>query len=397
MYQEYYQTHQLISESASAVSWVGSLQAFFLFAGALVGGPLFDRYGEKVLLFSFLLLISSTYPIRFTYQSEPSTDTASQVIWPTAFLYIFSLFMTSLCTRYWQFMLAQGILGGISMGMTMAPSMAATPQYFNKKRGAAMGIAVAGSSLGGVLLPIMLGKMLNGSSLSFGWSVRVVAFILLVVLGSSCLCIKARLPPRKGRFLLLEAFKDRQYLAVIAASFFMVLGVFVPMFFLPSYAVKNGMGTLLSSYLLSILNAASLFGRVIPGIMADRLGRYNVFSTAGISTGILIFCWPRITSNAGIIVFASLFGFCSGAIVSGMTVCFATCTKDPRNIGTYMGMGMTVASIAGLIGSPINGVLIERYGGLYEVSWFTGSVVLAGSAMAVLAKWLAGEGLFAKI
>ena len=33
----------------------------------------------------------------------------------------------------------------------MAPGMAATSQYFNKKRGAAMGIAVAGSSLGCVL------------------------------------------------------------------------------------------------------------------------------------------------------------------------------------------------------------------------------------------------------
>jgi hypothetical protein len=36
-------------------------------------------------------------------------------------------------------MLAQGILGGLGMGMTMAPGMAATGQYFNKKRGAAMG------------------------------------------------------------------------------------------------------------------------------------------------------------------------------------------------------------------------------------------------------------------
>lgn len=47
--------------------------------------------------------------------------------------------MTSLCKEFWQFILAQGILGGLAMGMTMAPGMAATGQYFNKKRGAAMG------------------------------------------------------------------------------------------------------------------------------------------------------------------------------------------------------------------------------------------------------------------
>lgn len=47
-YQEYYQSHQLSGETPSAISWIGSLQGFFIFSGSLVGGPLFDRYGEKV-------------------------------------------------------------------------------------------------------------------------------------------------------------------------------------------------------------------------------------------------------------------------------------------------------------------------------------------------------------
>jgi MFS family permease len=46
--QEYYQTHQLQHKSPSDISWIGSLQIFFLFAGSLFGGPLFDRYGEMV-------------------------------------------------------------------------------------------------------------------------------------------------------------------------------------------------------------------------------------------------------------------------------------------------------------------------------------------------------------
>lgn len=47
-YQEYYQTHQLSGETPSAISWIGSVQGFFIFSGSLVGGPLFDQYGEKV-------------------------------------------------------------------------------------------------------------------------------------------------------------------------------------------------------------------------------------------------------------------------------------------------------------------------------------------------------------
>ena len=48
VFQEYYQTHQLKNSSPSTISWIGSIQIFFLFGGNLFGGPLFDRFGAKV-------------------------------------------------------------------------------------------------------------------------------------------------------------------------------------------------------------------------------------------------------------------------------------------------------------------------------------------------------------
>ena len=85
VYQEYYQTHMLADHTASQIAWIGSLQVFFLFSGSLFGGPLFDRFGAKVL-------------------------------WPGALLYIFSVMMTSLCKEFYQFILAQGVLGGLTAG-----------------------------------------------------------------------------------------------------------------------------------------------------------------------------------------------------------------------------------------------------------------------------------------
>lgn len=257
--------------------------------------------------------------------------------------------VTSICQEYYQFMLVQGVLGGISAGMSMAPCMAATPQYFRKNRGIALGLAVAGSSLGGVIFPIALGRMLSHPQLEFGWTVRILGFIILVVLAISCAGIRARLPPRRSQFFLLSAFKDSHYVAVIGATFLMILGVFIPLFYLPTYAVEHGMNKVLASYLLAILNGASLFGRVLPGTLADKLGRLNSLFAAGVSSGILILCWPSTTTSASIIVFSGLFGFCSGAIVSGVSVCLASCSKDPSNIGTYMGMGMGIASFAALV------------------------------------------------
>jgi len=275
--------------------------------------------------------------------------------------------------------------------------MAAVGQYFDKKRGAAMGIAIAGSSVGGVVFPIALGKMLANPNIGFAWGVRIVGFIMLGVLVPCCITIRARLPPRKKNFLLLSAFKELQYNAIIGAAFLMIIGMFTPMVYLPSYAVAHGMSRLLASYLLAIVNAASFFGRVIPGILADKFGRLNSLLLAGLSTGILIFCWQKATTNASILVVAAVFGFCSGAIISSMSVSLVTVPKDPRNIGTYMGQGMFVIAFAALIGPPINGALIKRYHSFDESSIFSGTLVLVGSLIVLVAKHATGKGVLAKV
>ena len=46
--QEYYAAHQLSSESADRIAWIGSLSAFLQFAAGAIAGPLFDRYGAWV-------------------------------------------------------------------------------------------------------------------------------------------------------------------------------------------------------------------------------------------------------------------------------------------------------------------------------------------------------------
>lgn len=118
--------------------------------------------------------------------------------------------MTSISSRYWHFILAQGALGGISMGLTMAPVMGAVGHYFNKKRGAAMGLAISGSSLGGIVFPIMLGKLLYKPNLSFGWTIRISGFIMVALIIPACIAIRARLPRRKGQFFIGAALKDRK-------------------------------------------------------------------------------------------------------------------------------------------------------------------------------------------
>lgn len=313
-----------------------------------------------------------------------------------ALLYIFSIMMTSICKELWQFILAQGVLSGIASGMIFSPSVAAVGQYFHKKRGAAMGMGIAGSSLGGVIWPIALNEMLRKPNLGFGWSVRILGFVILALLAPSCMLIKARLPPRKSSFFIPAAFKEPPYVILVAACFFLIMGMFSPMFFLPSYGIAHGMGSKLAFYLVAILNAASFPGRVLPGILADKFGRMNMLFFSGISTGILALCWQACHSNAEILVFAVLFGFCSGAIVTGMSVGMASVPRDPRNIGTYMGMGMGCAALAVLAGPPATGAMVNHYHTFLQASIFSGVVCLVGSILVIPAKMLSGHGLLSK-
>ncbi|PYH45998.1 MCT family MFS transporter [Aspergillus saccharolyticus JOP 1030-1] len=366
VFEEYYAANQLRNESTSSIAWIGSVCTFLQFAAGGLGGPLFDRYG-------------------------------AWVIRPAAVVYIVAMMMTSLCSKYWQFMLAQGVLLGTAMAFLQLPAMAATAQYFDKKKAAALGLIISGSSIGGVVFPIALSKMLNSSSLGFGWSVRVMGFVIIPLMGFACMVVKPRLPPRTTSFFIPEAFTQARFDLIVAAFFFMFIGLFTPLFYLPTYAVTQGVDATLASYLLAILNAASTFGRIIPGILADKYGRMNMFALGGIATGVISLCMTKAQSTAGLAVYAVFIGFASGTIISGATAALTLCVKDARDSGTYLGMGIAASSVAALIGPPVIGALFDHYGGFLQASIFSGVLSLAGGCIAFAAKATTSGGLLGRV
>ncbi|KAL2016247.1 hypothetical protein VTK56DRAFT_4023 [Thermocarpiscus australiensis] len=366
VFQAYYMAHQLRDHSPDAIAWIGSLTACIQFAAGAVAGPLFDRYG-------------------------------SWVSRPGAALYVLGLLLTSICTRYWHFMLAQGVLTGVAMAMLQVPAFAAVSQYFDKRRAAALGVVVSGSSLGGVIFPIALSKMLNGTDLGFGWSVRIMGFAVIPLLGFAAFAVTQRLPSRKTSFFIGAAFRNAKFMLLIFTLFLSFVGMFAPLFFLPTYAVTRGMDAALASYLLAIVNAASTFRRIIPGVLADKYGRMNAFGTGALLTGVIVLCMTTAVNTAGLVVFAIAFGFASGTIISGGSAAISTCVDDPRNLGTYVGMGMALASTASLLGPPVNGALLDRYGGFLQATIFSGVLSLAGGIIVLATKATTTQGIFGKV
>jgi hypothetical protein len=48
--------------------------------------------------------------------------------------------------------------------------------------------------------------------------------------------------------------------------------MFTPLFYLQQFAISLGISPDAAFYLLSIVNGASAFGRILPGFVADRVG-----------------------------------------------------------------------------------------------------------------------------
>jgi MFS family permease len=76
-----------------------------------------------------------------------------------------------------------------------------------------------------------------------------------------------------------------------------------------------------------------------------------------------------------------------------MTVAISVVPKNQSNMGTYMGMGMAVMSFAVLIGPPIGGELVSRYGGYDEVSYFSGAFTVVGALGVIVCKYASGKGM----
>lgn len=88
--------------------------------------------------------------------------------------------------------------------------------------------------------------------------------------------------------------------------------MFSPFFFTPAYSTSLGHSASFSFHALSILNAASLFGRIIIGTLADRFGPFNLSCISALVGAVVCYCWTAATSPAGLGVWAVAYGFSSG-------------------------------------------------------------------------------------
>lgn len=223
------------------------MQSFVFFALGALSGPIYDRGHLKLLL---------------------SVGT---------FCIVFGHMMLSLCNSYWQFVLAQGFVIGIGGGCLFVPALAVVQPYFSSTRlGMALGIIGTGSSIGCVVYAVIFINLID--HVGFAWTVRTLGFVALAILSIPVVVMQMRgKPPAARKILDLSALTDRTFMLSILGCFLGYGGCQVSFFYIAYYGQANGwLAGNLSLYLLPIVNAASIFGRVLPNVLADKIGPVNV-------------------------------------------------------------------------------------------------------------------------
>jgi hypothetical protein len=118
------------------------------------------------------------------------------------------------------------------------------------------------------------------------------------------------------------------------SGWFIFLGLFYPVFYLQLAAIQKGVNPKFATYAvslprgravslirlylrqLSILNASSILGRIIPGAFAPSLGLFNLNVIFVVSSGVVVLCMVLIKDVVGTVFIAMSFGFFSGASIS---------------------------------------------------------------------------------
>ncbi|KAL5332823.1 MFS monocarboxylate transporter [Aspergillus crustosus] len=356
VFQSYYT--ETLGRTPSDISWVGSIQIFLLFFIGTFSGRATDAGYFKV-----TLTIG-------------------------ALIELFSIFMTSLCTKYWQLFLAQGVGQGIGCGLMFCPTVALTPTYFSKYRSVAIGIVASGSATGGLVFPAVVMRLLP--QVGYGWTIRTLGFISLATLLPCLMFLRQRLPPRRsGPLVEWSAFKELPYSFFALGMFLNFWGLYIGFFYIGSFSRDIiGVSTSTSIYVLLIMNGIGLFGRVIPGLLSDKYtGPLNMLIPFSFTTGVVALCWAGVHNLSGVYAFAAFYGLVAAGIQSLFPATLSTLTTDLKKMGARMGMVMSVVGVAALIGSPIAGALVEQGDGDYlYAQMFMGSVIIAGSLCLIAAR-----------
>ncbi|KAI7832106.1 major facilitator superfamily domain-containing protein, partial [Kickxella alabastrina] len=301
------------------ISWIGTTMVFCMLSVSIFTGPLTDK-----LVFRLISLAGS-------------------------FICSVALMLASFTSTVWQFVPTQGVMYGIGAGFIYSPSISLTSQWHKKNRSLAIGITVAGTGVGGMIVSEIAQRLME--AVGYNWTLRVLALMAFCMSGTAASFYKRRVPiPREG--YPADSYWHSWTVCPRRDIYDLVLS---PNSSIDAWSVRKA-----SNKLAIYLSAGSTVGRIVSSYASIAFGSINsIFISYTLCSVLILVAMLAIKSMAAYIALAIIYGAISVSYVSVAPLMIAE-MFGVQKVPTAMGIMNAWNSIGVLIGNPSQGAIYQH-------------------------------------
>lgn len=349
-----------------------------------------DPYAVCCLVFAFTMIFAGRVQDKFS----PKITAVTGGIFTGL-----GLILISFSTAWISWILGFGILMGMGLGFGYASATPPAIKWFPPaKTGMIAGIVVAGFGLASVYIAPLATVLINKFGLSQSMLIFGIAFLVVVSALAQLLVnppegyvhpdTKQSLHPSQSQAIdyspsqMLRTaafFKLWVIFAIGSGAGLMIIGGVAGM-------AKQGMGQL-AWIVVALMAVGNASGRVIAGILSDRIGRTNTLFIMMAFQALVIFSLLFLTpEKVGLLVVAAtLIGFNYGTNLS----LFPSATKDYfglKNFGVNYGLVFSAWGVGGFIFPRVSQMIIAYTNSPRMAYILAAALLLFGAVLALMTK-----------
>jgi len=314
---------------------------------------------------------------------------ARPVVLMAALLLGVGLVLASRAPNLLVFQIAYGVIGCGSVGAFFAPLTAATVGWFDRHRS----LAVSLVSIGGGVAPMVMTPLASVLITAYGWrtAMLAIAIVVTVIVLVAAMFIRNApnvAPAAPGGAPVAapqsawSALRTPQFL-ILAGTFFLCCAAHSgPIFHTVSYAELCGAAPIVAAGLYSVEGVAGLFGRLLFGVLGDRIGVKRVVIGGLLLQSVGIYSYIFVSGIGDFYARSLVLGLAYGGVMPLYSI-LARQYFSQNVMGTVLGAMVMTSSIGMAFGPVGGGWLFDTFGTYHWLYIASAAIGLAAACMAL--------------
>jgi MFS family permease len=343
--------------SRGEISTAALLNWLFMGVGSFLWGALSDRFGARVVI----VLGGGLVGLGFVAGSQAATLLQFQVVF--------------------------GVTVGLAAAAFYAPLASVTTGWFTRHRSLAVALVSAGLSAG----TMTMGPLARWLISSYDWRTAMLVIgdvVWLVVIPAALLVrtappaiVSAGAAPAAGADVTAaQALRSPQLAAIALTHFACCAAHSGPIFHMVTHVIDYGIAPMTAVTVLSTAGLASLSGRVLCGLVADRVGAKRTLVAGLVVQAVAVGLYLFARELTSFYALALLFGLSYGGVMPLYPILVREYFGH-RIMGTAFGAVAFVSTLGMALG-PLAGGWLYDASGTY-VWLFAGSAGIGAGAVAI--------------